>query len=110
MLLRKGVDTVFDSYAKCTCGAITLYMEDGTSYSCEQKKLREFFPSVDLRRIKRLQPTFCCDHCVNHYGLDLCGCGSGEPFGECQNGLEACKIPMQKRGEYTRVIAEDALF
>lgn len=40
------------NYSKCICGAITLYTEDGLSYSCEQKNLKKFLPDIDLRRIK----------------------------------------------------------
>jgi hypothetical protein len=25
----------------------------------------------------------CCDHCVNHLGIDLCDCGSEPKVGEC---------------------------
>jgi hypothetical protein len=25
-----------------------------------------------------------CNHCVNHWGLDLCKCGSGDPVGSCE--------------------------
>lgn len=48
------------------------------------------------------------DHCVNHYGLDLCGCGSGNPFGKCDEYLPECSIPMQSVGEYDHVTAPDA--
>lgn len=96
-------------YFKCDCGAITIIMRDRTEYSCEQKNFKKFFPKLDLRRMNRYPTTYSCNHCVNHYGLDLCGCGSGEPFGDCLNDLPECKYPMQMLGKYSRVIAEDAL-
>lgn len=95
-------------YSKCVCGALTVYTADGKSYSCKQSAKKTFFPGLDLRKIHRLSTSYCCDHCVNHYGLDLCGCGSGEKFGHCHNGLEECKIPMQVFGEYDHVRASDA--
>lgn len=94
-------------YSKCTCGAITLFMENGESYSCKQKKLKKFFPDIDLRKIERYQESYCCDHCVNKYGLDLCGCGSGEKFGTCDNDLPECQMPMQVIGAYSCVRGSD---
>ena len=49
-----------------------------------------------------------CRILVNHYGLDLCGCGSGNPFGKCDEYLPECSIPMQSVGEYDHVTAPDA--
>jgi hypothetical protein len=95
-------------YQKCSCGAISLYTDNGDAYSCKQKNLRKFFPNIDLRKIERLPETYCCDHCVNHYGLDLCGCGSGEEFGKCEEGYDECKQPMQVFGQYTHVRASDS--
>ena len=96
-------DTI-EGYTKCACGAITVFM-GGASYSCKQKNLKRFFPSLDLRKINRIykQKTHSCDHCVNHYGLDLCACGSGEPYETCRNGMDVCGTPMSVAGEYTRV-------
>lgn len=91
-------------YSKCSCGAITLYAGD-EAYSVYQKNFRRFFPRIDLRalRAQRYQETYCCNHCVNHFGLDLCACGSGDAPDECVNGLSVCGTVMQKLGEYTRV-------
>lgn len=36
-----------------------------------------------------------CDACVNHYRVDYCQCGSGEPFSECECG---CQVPMYSIG------------
>jgi hypothetical protein len=35
-----------------------------------------------------------CDACVNGYGFDMCGCGSGERFDKCRGGTEYCGAPM----------------
>ena len=94
------------SYRRCACGAITISTDVGT-YSCFSRNRKKFFPGLDLRRIPRLQTTDACDHCVNHYGLDLCGCGSGNLFGHCDGGLKECKAPMQVIGGYERVQADD---
>ena len=37
----------------------------------------------------------CTHHCVNHYGLDLCACGSGMAPDECDFGDEVCGRPYQ---------------
>lgn len=96
----------FREYGMCQCGAITLFAHDGRSYSCIKKNLRRFLPNIDLRRIKRIShKTYNCGHCVNHYGLDICACGSGEPYEKCDCGYEVCGKPMQKLGEYDRVVA-----
>lgn len=99
---------MLETYQKCNCGAITIYTEEGEAYSCKQKNMRKFFNGIDLRKLKRLPESYCCNHCVNHYGLDLCGCGSGEDYGKCENGLPECDRPMQVVGEYTRVTASGA--
>lgn len=94
-------------YSRCSCGAITLTTDEG-EHSCVEKNRKKFFPGLDLRKLKHYKDTFCCNHCVNRYGLDLCGCGSGKPFGECDAGLDACEVPMQVLGQYQRVRAADA--
>lgn len=96
-------------YGKCSCGAITINTPLGT-YSCEQKDFHKYFPNVDLRKCKTArakQESFCCDYCVNGYGLDLCSCGSKEKVGHCECGSDK---PMQVYGLYERVIAEDSPF
>lgn len=37
---------------------------------------------------KRLHQSYCCDHCVNHWGIGLCGCGSGQKVGKCECGSQ----------------------
>lgn len=40
-----------------------------------------------------------CDHCINGWGIDLCGCGSGEKIGKCHNKFFECKnnLPAQDK-------------
>jgi hypothetical protein len=75
-------------YNKCDCGAITLYFAQGDNYTCSIKQKNLKYYGIDLRKIKRINKNnfFCCDHCVNHYGVDLCSCGSGEKVGKCSCG------------------------
>nr|DAO94210.1 MAG TPA: WCCH motif protein [Caudoviricetes sp.]DAY30712.1 MAG TPA: WCCH motif protein [Bacteriophage sp.] len=35
-----------------------------------------------------LHQSCCCDHCVNHWGIDLCDCGSEHKVGECECGSQ----------------------
>lgn len=95
------MENIFTNYTECVCGAITLEDAHGRTYSCDRKNLKRFLPDIDLRKIKRAykQKTYACDHCVNHYGLDLCACGSGEPYEKCDAGLEECGQPMQTIGQ-----------
>lgn len=79
------------SYSVCKCGAITLYYEDGFTNSCKRKNLKKF--GISLRGLKKLEDTWCCNHCVNHYGIDICSCGSGEEYDKC------CGSPMETFGE-----------
>lgn len=92
-----------ESYGTCECGAVTLNASDGKSYCVKRKNLKKFFPDLDLRKIKKVGSYCNCDHCVNHYGLDLCGCGSGEAPETCKNGLKECGNPMQEFGLYTHI-------
>ena len=69
-------------YTRCVCGAITVFHGNGNGYSCASENRATYLPGLDLRKLRRYSKgdTFCCDHCVNRYGLDLCACGSGEPY------------------------------
>lgn len=89
-------------YSRCSCGAITITTEYG-EYSCEYKDFHKYFPNVDLRMCKkvRLQESYSCNYCVNHYGIDLCSCGSGEKVGHCDCGSTKS---MQEYGQYDKVI------
>jgi len=81
-----------DVYAKrCSCGAITIqYTNDEgeqVNISMKRKKFNELFPETKLQSGLYTN----CNHCVNHWGIDLCGCGSGKPVGKCNEGYHECK-------------------
>jgi hypothetical protein len=85
----------------CECGAVTVEGTDGDEFSncMTRETLAKEFPDLEVSDdcLK-----WCnCNHCVNGWGLDLCGCGSGEPLGECEEGLPECEsgVPSQTKGE-----------
>lgn len=79
------------SYSICNCGAVTLFYDNGATNSCKKKNLKKF--GISLRGIKKEKvQTWCCNHCVNHYGIDICSCGSGEEYEKC------CGTPMEEVG------------
>lgn len=94
---------LIESYTKCVCGAITITTDTNATYS--SRHIKKFLPNLDLRKIKRYANTVACDYCANKYGLELCGCGSGELFGECGNNMKECATPMQHINDYTKIIA-----
>ncbi len=103
------ISQIIDGYSRCFCGAITFYSKDGKSVSCKENNLYKYFPetfvngiSLDVppKNIKEYEETVCCDHCANHYGLDLCACGSGEHYSECKNGFDACGTPRQSINDF----------
>lgn len=81
---------------QCQCGAVTVIGQDFDN-SMTLKTFRAEFPGVRLQRKNKYSN---CNHCVNHWGIDLCGCGSGEPVGKCDGGYTECKnnIPAQEKG------------
>ena len=77
----------------CQCGAITVTMPTGDCYSMNKEDFDKYVPEAFSGDVEQ---DFCnCNYCVNHWGLDLCGCGSGEKFGECQEKYPECKSPAQ---------------
>ena len=81
---------------RCSCGAITVSF-DNNQWSMPENIFNKLFPDIPIEP----DEFGCCDYCVNHWGLDLCGCGSGEKVGECENNFYECKnkIPSQILGE-----------
>ena len=71
---------------KCNCGAITLTFENNSTNSMFAETFEKIKGQLDLSEAEELQHCWCCDHCVNHYGIDICECGSGERVGECECG------------------------
>ena len=82
------------TFQKCKCGAVTLTFENGASSSMSYSTYRKL--RLGLRSVERFPMSWCCDHCVNHYGIDLCSCGSGKRVGRCDCGS---KEPMQQLGK-----------
>lgn len=94
-------------YSECSCGAVTIYLKDGGQFSCQKDRMKKYLgksyedllidSAWDGIKITEYKETYMCDHCVNHYGVDLCGCGSGEEVGECEGEFDECicEIPMQ---------------
>jgi hypothetical protein len=86
-------------YAKqCSgCGAVTVeYVNDEgqkVSNSMPLNLFEEHFKGVKLEKEKYSS----CNYCVNHWGIDLCGCGSGNKVGECNGEFCECRndIPAQ---------------
>lgn len=73
----------------CDCGAVTLERPDGFSISFNPVNALAYFDgnlAVHLQEyVKTVSETDFrnCNHCVNHWGIDLCMCGSGTPVGLC---------------------------
>lgn len=95
-------------YSLCECGAVTVFSDrNQENYSCRQENFSRFFPDIKLEDLKQVSTSHICNHCVNHYGLDLCGCGSGAFFGECNENLDECRKPMQAIDLYVRATSKD---
>jgi hypothetical protein len=75
---------------RCECGAITVEI-NGASYSMPRKIFLDKFPGEKVPR----KTMGCCDYCVNKWGVDLCGCGSGKKFKKCKEGYAECRRPAQ---------------
>lgn len=97
----------------CSCGAVTFTVDDN-EYSLPKDKfeaqygtLNEVLEAItDQEEIQK----FCnCNYCVNGWGIDICACGSGEKFNECDNDLDCCGQPAQviETGQ-TRFKAKDS--
>lgn len=96
---------------KCACGAITIEDEDNTfDNSMTQETFDELFGDQNIPF--REQGYHGCNHCVNKWGIDICGCGSGEPVGECDGDLAECRakeasqVPFQRKKSGVEAMAE----
>jgi len=76
---------------KCSCGAITV-SSDVNQISMPEELFNEHFPDLELED----NEWGSCDACVNHWGLHLCACGSGESPDDCKEGYPNCGEPSQK--------------
>lgn len=85
--------------AICVCGAITFEREYDTSWSVSLGNAHCFFPELPSEFFSVLDQFVGeyshCNHCVNHWGLDLCACGSGEDPEECDGGFAECGLCNQ---------------
>ena len=70
---------------KCSCGAVTVVDDNDVDSSMTAEMFEELYP------YKKIDGTYSsCNYCVNHWGIDLCNCGSGMKVGECTNRYESC--------------------
>lgn len=113
-LLEEFTENNIDSISYCrSCNAytITINRED---YSAHENNFFTYFPGIDENNFKKniqkvLTNIFsCCNWCVNHWGLDICACGSGESITECQKGFDECGKPMQIIDVYNHVRSGNA--
>lgn len=87
----------------CQCGAITVTIE-GERYSMTPEYFEKRYGFTINGSVWSN-----CNSCVNHWSVEMCACGSGEPYNECNEGLDECGEPMQIIGGHTHVRAKDAL-
>lgn len=58
----------------CKCGAVTLYFDNGAVNSmCAStyKKLPKRYHVCDGTKREDKELSYCCNRCVNHYGIDI---------------------------------------
>lgn len=77
----------------CKCGAYTVsYGRESVSMTSDTFK--KLFGHSLLKEAS--QAEWCsCDHCVNHWGIDICACGSGELPDDCLSNFKDCGKPYQ---------------
>lgn len=88
----------------CQCGALTFEFPDG-DVSVLASNAHKYFLCATQQDFflisQKLIPNYSnCNHCVNHWGLDLCRCGSGESVEECTNDLSECGQASQRLEDY----------
>lgn len=99
-LLEQLENNSIEHIAHCSCGAYTVYINN-TGYSVHEDNFNKHFPDIDKKLLEKelksdnIQKYCNCNYCVNHWGLDLCACGSGESFDSCEGGFGECGKPMQ---------------
>lgn len=78
--------------AKCACGALTIYTDGKPdSIHIHSDIIAEYVPQLVICHAEistlDINYEYCnCNHCVNHWGVDLCPCGCGNKFWEkCDN-------------------------
>jgi hypothetical protein len=83
------MDIDFYYLAICECGAITVTTTEREFSMTAETFLKRYGFEVQTHQYTS------CNHCVNHWGLDLCACGSGKPVDECDEGFDECGKPYQ---------------
>lgn len=63
---------------RCQCGAVTVSSNNG-DISMPYSEFKTEYPEVKLEKGKYGS----CNYCVNHWGTNLCKCGSGKKKGKC---------------------------
>lgn len=104
----------------CQCGAVTLVgydveTDEHAEVSCAAENLEQLtgFSLEDIQTkslLNTLDSYFQCNHCANHWGLDLCACGSGQPAGECDEHTDECGAPYQSVDEFRFLVPENRQF
>ena len=80
---------VIDTLSLCDCGAMTVTGKDddgNTFTSSVGEGNKDMLPDVVTVAPRNVIAVRNCNHCVNHWGLDLCDCGSGESPETCDCG------------------------
>ena len=73
----------------CQCGAHTITIGNEVVHM----SLETFIDKFGEHMVQERDLLTNCNHCVNHWGMDLCACGSGEKPEECQEGFKECGRP-----------------
>lgn len=81
---------MFEDICSCSCGAIHIWINDVMYSMSHDTFIEKYGQGHDIER-----KFGNCNHCVNHWGIDLCACGSGEPVAECDGGCDVCGQPSQ---------------
>lgn len=93
-----------DYVETCNCGAVTIHLSDELNpevpYSMTKESFDKLFPNISLEDARK---QYCCNHCSNNYGIDLCACGSGNKPEQCDNDYNECGEPMQTLGDIHRL-------
>jgi hypothetical protein len=92
MHFKKMSPSKIKSINICDCGAVTVGLENG-EYSMTSETFEKVFGFTIYTGIYS-----SCNHCVNHWGIDLCACGSGEAYDTCEEGFNECGKPLQVLG------------
>lgn len=82
---------MYEYICKCDCGAVTITIKD-QDYSMPRELFNTLYKG---KNIKIEHEVNGCNYCINHWGIDLCACGSGEKYQECTEEYNVCGNTMQ---------------